>query len=278
MRSSRRLFVSLLLAACSSGGEPATLPGADHVLARVGDSTITEYDLTQSIARTFGEHAPDLEDEARRKVLESLVTTRALARAREAELDAAGRAALEQDVASYREQRLMKQYLDAHAPPEPVSDAMIEAYYRQHPERFGGQKLRHYELITGRASSAVERDGLLSALAGAAQKSDLRAFSSELAAAGKPVSYASGLGNEAALHPRLRTLIEGLEVGKTSAVLFVEGASYVVRVTAIDEQPPRPLAEVREQIRDILTPIQLKKSIQVAGAQAVAAAGVEYSR
>ncbi len=97
---------TLLLGACSGKGKPAD----DPVLARVNGSAITASELNAAVERSFGADA-ELADTRRKGVLESLVLSRAIALAREKELDEAGKRAIERKVAAYREEVLVREYL-----------------------------------------------------------------------------------------------------------------------------------------------------------------------
>jgi hypothetical protein len=278
-----RLWLSwlLLCGLCSCARcDESDKAGAERgkVLVKVGDSEITTLDLAQSIERSFGEYGRSvLDEQARRKVLESLAMSRAIALASEGELDAQQRAALDRKVAAYREELLVKQYLAKHAPPEPVTDADVERYYKDHPEHFGGKKQREYELIASeRVLNPAERDALLKVLTNPAQKVDWQSFVAELRAKGHPVTYQRGQGSDQALHARLRSTLESLAQGQASPLLFIEGRTYVVRLTGIQELPPRPLSEVSAQIRSALTPVQLKDSLERVGGDVLKQTRVEY--
>ena len=140
--------------------QPSSQDGApDRLLASVNESPITQAQLDQSLERTFGSDAREVDSETRRKVLESLVTSRAIALQSERELDAAFKQDLERRVSAYREELLVKRFLAKHAPPQPVSKEQIEAYYRQYPQRFGGYTRRRFELLASEGSlSGRERE------------------------------------------------------------------------------------------------------------------------
>jgi hypothetical protein len=267
-----------LVVACADS--TSVLPGDDEVLVRVDDTVISRYDLTRSLERTFGDPSgAGIDAEGQRKVLDALVTSRAIALSRERELDEEERAALERRVAAYREELLVEQYLGKHAPPKPVSEAAIETYYQQHRDRFGAAKVRRYELVTSDgALPAQQRDTVLKALVGAKNQTDWSAWVQTQRAAKLPVAHSRGLGNEAALHPRLRQLITALPPGQVSELTMIEGRPYLVRVTAVDELPVRPLSEVASEIRQILAPMQLRESIQTVRQTALKNVRVDYEQ
>jgi len=101
--------------AASTDDTAVLLDGDDDVLAQVNGAPVTRYDLERTIAETLNEDAiHQLDEDGRRRALESVVASRAIARAREAELEPAAREALERKVVRYWEKFLVWQYLHAH--------------------------------------------------------------------------------------------------------------------------------------------------------------------
>jgi hypothetical protein len=272
------LLLSALAAACGERAQKARLPGDDKVVAEVNDTQITQYDVERTIAAMLGESAAErLDDAARKNVLQSLVQSRAIAQAREKELSVEQRAELEKKVAAYREELLVKQYLLAHTRQDGVSSDMVRQYYDEHPERFGGGKVRSYELVTvSGALAPAQRTKVIEALGQGERETDWRAWTERLKQAGHPVALRSGQGDEAVLHPKLRQLMDQLAVGKASKLTFIEGAPYAVRVTAERARPARPLAEVSDQIRKTLAPVKLKQAVKQASDQVLENAEVAY--
>ena len=113
-------------------------------------------------------------------------------------------------------------------------------------------------------------------MAKAAEQKDWAAFAKELKSHGVPVAHVSGPGEEELLDTRLKSSLSTLGTQQTSPLIFIEGKAYVLRVVELEEVPPRPLNEVSQQIEAALTPLQLKKSLEKAGATALAASKVRY--
>jgi hypothetical protein len=275
--------IGVLLVTCTAAllhgcGSQDAGPVQGKVLAHVNGSPITAENVDRSITATLGADAlAQLGPEERRKVLESLVTNRAMAQGAEAELDDGARRDIEARVAAFREQLLVKRYLAAHGDPTPVSDDMVREYYDGHPERFGGGMLRQYEMVTTTELIDSDRRARLTAILGdAGQKKDWHGLADSLAAQGYPVQYRTGDVNADILHPRLRKLMQPLALGEAAKLTFIEGRAYLVRVTGERRQPPKPLAEVAAQIRKALVPAQLKKAIARASEEALKDTKVEY--
>lgn len=282
------LALLLGLSACGQRGDQKTpqetsvnadpagrLPGEDDILARVEGQPITAYELQQAMRAMLGpQQAALLDTEGRHKVLESLVLSRLMAIRAEAELDALQRRAIEAATRAHREQLLAGQYLKQHASPAPVTDEMVQAYYNDHPEAFGGGRVRRYEvLLQTTAVPDGQREAELKALQAAAGRSDWRQAARD---AGGNIAFRSGEVDENLLQPQLLALLEALKVGEVSAPTYIQGRAYIARIRSEQQRDARPLAEVRAQIRRALAPLQLKKSVQQIGAQLLQDARVEY--
>jgi hypothetical protein len=282
MHATRSIAVALIVAGATGAGctrrEQPKLPGDDKVLAVVNDSAITQYDLERAIRDVLGaQMSSRLDEAARKRMLESLVQSRAIAHARDKELSVDERAELEKKVAAYREELLVKQYLVKHTPPGGVSDEMVREYYAQHKERFGARTLRSYELLTSAgALSAAQRTQVIAALGKAEREDEWQALSERLQKSGLAVALRRGQDDETVLHPKLRQLIARLSVGEASDLTFIEGLPYAVRVTAERETAARPLAEVSDEIRKTLAPIKLKQSVKQASERVIKHAEVAY--
>jgi parvulin-like peptidyl-prolyl cis-trans isomerase-like protein len=277
----------LLAAALLSGGlacgncrsEKAVLtPGDDVVLAEVNGTKVTERDVELAAASMFGQKAFErMKADARKNLLASVVQSRAIAQKREAELSAVERAELDKKVSAYREEVLVRQYLEQHTRSEPVTASMVEDYYKDHPERFGGAIQRSYEmLLTSRELAPAERDGLLALLKDASAHKDWAAWALELQKRGQPIAYRTGTDGEEVLHPALRALVLKLAQGEAAPLTFVEGKAYLIRVTRETEKPAKALSDVSGDIRKSLAPAQIKKSVQEATAVVMKDAKVVY--
>ena len=276
------ILAALLILSCSpDNGEKVhvALEGDDVVLARVNNSPITEYDVERSIRSMFGDQPTTGVDETvRRNVLESLVRSRGIAQAREKELSPEEQAVLDKEVATHREQVLVRQYLEKHTTIHPVTREMVEQHYNEHPEKFGGKTVREYEMISSREGvRGPERDRLIDALRDPGGRSDWEKWVQDLSLRGLPVLYNRGQVGEEALDKSLQQLAQGLQEGEASSLIFIGGRAYIVRISDEKTYLPRPLNEVSAQIRKSLVPVQMKKSVMQASEQVLSTADVEYA-
>lgn len=258
--------------------ENVILEGDDIVLARVNGSPVTRYECDRVIDTTLGEkNASKLDDSGRQKVLESLVASRAIAQKCETQLTSEERVELVKKVQAYREQLLVKKYIAKNVTPEPVSQEMVNDYYQAHPEKFGAENVRTYEMIsTTRNPKSDERDALISILVNPDMKKDWKKWVQEIEKKGYPVLYKEDRVVEKLLHPKLNALMTNLKVGESSAMSFIDGRPYIVRITNEEKTPPRPLAEVSTQIRKSLGPVQLKKAVKQISEEVLKEATVVY--
>jgi len=254
------------------------LEGEGLVLATVNGSPITQYELDQVIDTTFGkENASKLDADGRRKVLESLAASRAIALKSEPLLTAEERAELEKKTKAYREQLLVKKYISKTVTPEPVTQEMVKTYYNEHPEKFGAETIRSYEMLsTSRNLSMDQRNSLLKILVNPGTKPDWKTWAKEIEKKGLPVFYKDGRVVEKLLDPKLNAMMKNLKKGDSSPVSFIDERPYLVRITNEEIKPPRPLSQVSTQIRKSLGPVQFKKAVKKVSADALKDARVVY--
>lgn len=275
--SSIVLIVGIGLALACSDKKPTVPPKEQVVWAKVNDTPVTQFDVEQAAKRTLGALAVEtVQRAAAAKLLDSAIQSRALAMAAERELNQDERFTLEKEVAVYREQLLVRNYIERHTPPAPVTPEMVADYYQKHPERFGGGTENQYELLgANRAVSPDERKTFLAKLQDAANKKDWKAWGSDLTDAGLPAAFSTGALSDKLLHPKLRELLTTLSSDKTSSVVFVEGRPYVARITGKQTKPARPLDEVRADIVRALSPVQLSNAVEKAAAEVMKRTKVE---
>ncbi len=250
----------------------------ENILVRVQGEAVTDFDVEQAALKMLGAQQAALLDEAgRKKVLESLVLSKALAMTASKELGADELAVLEWKAQAYREQLLVNRYLRSHATPQPVTEQMIKEYYDSNPERFGGRTVREYELITsGQRLDGMQRERMLAELTGMDAKKDWRRYVENLAKQNLPLQFRQGRTNTDVIIAELKNMLDKLDEGEVSKPFFIEGKIYIVRVRSKTETPPRPLSEVSADIRKALAPVQLKKAIKEVSDKILGEISVEY--
>lgn len=275
-------LLGLLLVGCEDESRKAlenvpVEPSATLVM--VDDSAITRAQLELTIERTLGESAPLFAtEEVERKILESLVNSRAMALLAERELGASERAQLDLKAQAYREELLVRHYLQAHATPEPVTAEQVVDYYDRHPDEFGGGVEKSFETITSdQALEEPMRAELITLLSGALVRGDnWQALVATWRNAGKPLEYRQNRLKPDMLEQPLRGLVESTQVGDI-APLLVDGQLLLLRVTGEQRLPVRPLSEVSGTIREKLAPQALKQAVKSLSTKALQEVKVQYS-
>ncbi len=279
---SRFFVMSLILALAGCSGsdnnEQTMLPGEETILAKVEGQAISLYDVDSAIRSMLGAQQAELLDEqARKKVLESMVLSRVMALKSEQDMSAEEKRELDKKVARYREQLLAKAYLAAHAEPQPVTNQMVTDYYNKHPELFGQKTIYHYEILTGKIKAGGDdRKALLASLKQAQSAEDWKSLSATWKGEGKQIDYSQAKGTLDVIEPKLAAVLRGMENQQTSDITFQEGNPVVIRLNEKQVLPARPLSQVSAEVRKSLVPIQLKKQIEKLSNELMKTSKVEY--
>jgi hypothetical protein len=277
------VFASLFwLAGCSrdestaenSTASPPEQAPKSLVLAYVNGTPITEDDAQNALRKLFSDRLPQgNEKQVKQRILESLISSRALSLLAREELDDEEKAQLETRVNAYREELLVQGYLSRHASPEPVSSDRVKRYYDDHPEAFGGGTSKQFDMIqTYRPVTEKERKELLEKLSELKQVADW----SQWVEAHKtlPVNLRQLTARVEVLEQPLQSLVSATDVGETSP-LHIGDTLTLVRVNGIERHPPKPLAQVSAEIRKRLAPIKMRATIKQLADEALTKAKVE---
>lgn len=276
------LLVGFGLAGCEESSQQALQevpvePSA--TLVTVDGSPISRAQLELTIERTLGDSAPLFaNEEVERKILDSLVSSRAMALLAERELDASEKQQLDLKAQAYREELLVRHYLQEHATPEPVSTEMVADYYNRHPEEFGGGVEKSFEIIASTTElDERQRSELITLLSGSeTHGKDWQALVAAWRSAGRPLEYRQSKLRPDMLDQPLRSLVEPTAVGAI-APLYTNGQLLLVRVIGEQKLPAKSLAEVSGAIREKLAPQALKKAVKELSSQAIQQVKVQYS-
>jgi hypothetical protein len=264
------LSLVLLLWLCAAC-QPSTAPDTqtDPVVARVGTEVITAAELELAVQQSLGEFAAaQLGDEGRQKVLQSLVIRKLLSQAQAKTMDAEQLQALELSVKAYREEQLTKAYLSSEVVVEPVTDAMVQAYYDANLADFGARDFANYHMLRIDVGDNAElKNKALSILEAATAQADWQKLAAQAEQQGVVVQFLTGISSEFSLLPDYKNVIDTLAPQQVSAIQ--DGAGRLFRIRVIDriQTPAKPLAEVAADIRKALAPLQMKKAIQQASQQ-----------
>ncbi len=258
--------ISLLLACSDKSGSSSAVETGEPV-AYVNDTPITTEQVDH-MASKLGLKLAQLkkQPDARNKLRETLINSRAMALLADSGMDEQARRELELAVAAYREELLVHRYLKAHVMPQPVGMEMVEEYYRKHPEEFGGGTEKNFELL--RAPDGLEegeRNSLIRKISEASKAKNWKALASQL---GEKVTYRKASARVAVLEEPLKSLVSTTAPGNVSPLNASKGL-IIIRVTAEKTISPRPMAEVSSDIRKRLAPIKLKEAVKQAAEDAL---------
>lgn len=276
------LCASLLITACGKpeqGQAKAPVPATSTPIATVNGEGITDADVDLAMQRMFSDTDRMLGDaNLRSKVLESLVTSRAIKQLVLKELTPDESEKIHQQAKAYEEELLVKEYLQRHVTPEPVTSDMVQKFYQDNPARFGQETIRDFELLKAPTNlDDSRRDALLKAIPAIRAEADWskteKTWADQFGLQLERGSSAAGLLNNA-----LDEALKKMKPGETSEVVSVDGQFHLLRLKAERQTPPKALSEVSADIRRQLAPLQLKKAVKQLSETARAQAKVEWNQ
>ena len=263
----------------SSQSEQSKTVEVEGALVRVDGEIITQDDLDAAIDRTVGELAAfQLDDKGRQKVLESIVLSTIMANKQMAQLSEDEKQSIERQVKVYRNEVLTKRYLRENIVPIPVTNKMVQAYYDSNPEKFGGKTIRVYQVIKGLTKLEGQvRDRLLKELDRIASTSDWKQQVAQAKKQGTQIEFSTGASDGQSLNKKIGQIIQSLEPNQVSSLHYVEGLPMVFKLIELRKVQPKPLSQVRSEIRKSLAPMQLKAAVRKISKDLLAKAQIEYA-
>ncbi len=175
---------------------------------------------------------------------------------------------MELSVKAYREEQLTKAYLSTEVVVEPVTDAMVQAYYDANLADFGARDFANYQMLRIDVGDNAElKNKALSILEAATAQADWQKLAAQAEQNGGVVQFLTGVSSEFSLLPDYKNVIDALAPQQVSAIQDGAGRIFRIRVFVRIQTPAKPLAEVAADIRKSLAPLQMKKAIQQASQQ-----------
>lgn len=278
--SYRRIYsvlvcLCLLLQACTD--EPETSAQvADNVLVTVNGTVIDQWQLDTAVDGLLGNGNID-DQQITDNVLDSLIASRAMMLLQENVLSDEQKQAIERQIAKYKEDLLVKAYVNRYAAPEPISADSVKAYYLQHPHEFSGDTVKQFEYISSEGVLDDDtRSQLLLVMNAMNTQTNVQQYATRLQKQGLPVQYKKAQLRYSLLQPPLQRLVINTDVQQLSAVY---DARQIMRLKVLNqyEIPPKPLHQVSAEIRAKLAPVQLKKAIKALAESAKKQVNISYS-
>jgi len=257
---------------------------SEQVLARVADSNITDRDLERLLFRIGGENAVMMyslvlsDEKNRTKMLESLIDSRAMSIKAEREMSSQDKIDLNRQVDHYREELLVKRYLESYADITPVSNSMAKSYYEQNKIEFSAENQYQFEVLTSYGELTTgQRKQLLTELGKAKSEGDWRKFKTKLVNENLPVHYQQANSRLSLLSSNLRDAITKIVVNPEYIInakkpgvseIMVDQSIMLIRVNKEIAGALKPFSEVSAEIRKRLAPVQMKLAISQSAEEA----------
>lgn len=285
-------FAPLLLSACSNsqqeeanGGQASSVAGQQmdrkeskdqKIVASVDSQPIYQADLERAKARWVGKAKAKVADERMdATILDRLIRSRAMALAMEAQLSPAELEALTVEVASFREDLLVRKYIEKHSQETVITPEQIREFYQQNLQIFGGGEQKEVELVTVDQSAATEEKAkLLTALDGLKDTSDWRKGVAELTEQGFKLSYKHSTVTPDLLRSPLRELVKNSSK-EEGAKLVTTQPITLIRVLSVKTVPAKPLSQVTEKIRKTLQTQAMRDRVEALSNEVMAKVTVE---
>lgn len=266
------LVGTITLSACNKDENTTASHDSSSVIATVNGTSISQQQLELMKARLFSRQQPKTNMD--KVILESLVASRAMSLAMLNEMNAVQKSELDTKVAAYREELLIKRYMQANITPQPVTSEMVKQYYESHQEEFSSGVVKNFEYITTLKKPTKEKRKEILTLykKAATTKSWEKLVKSN---PGLSLSYKSASSNIAVLKEPLKRLVVNTKTGKVSPVYVLDNL-IIVRVTSEKLLEPQALTQVSAKIRKKLAPIKLRDAIKAAKEKVLAVSAVEY--
>lgn len=235
------------------------------VVARVNGESITQADVDFMLERMLKGQALVQADEAlRKKILDSLISSKAMKIQTESLLSAQEKESIARSVKAYEEELYVKEYLSNHVVPEPVTLEMIQAYYDKHPDEFGGESVRDFQmLVLNTAQDQQSRDKFLAAIPQIKAAKDWASARKQWEQA-YAVQYQEGRARPGLLDPALEQVISKLAATEVSDLVYADDQIYLVKIINVTQVAPKPLAAVSADIRKQLAAQQLRAAVKKA--------------
>lgn len=277
-RTSLAIFISVLLFGCDkkSDEQDEQIVKESPALAVVNGEAISAADVDFMLERMLqGQSIAQIDEALRKKILDSLIASRAMKQQVKSQLPADAITHIAQSVKVYEEELFVKAYLQQFVTPAPVTAEMVQKYYDEHAEEFSGESIREFEILRSPMIADEKlRDRLLAAIPDISSAENWQSKTKEWQKT-YSLEYQQGRSQAGLFDKELDQVINRLQEGKTSDVIYINKELYLVRVTKISEPIVKPLAEVSADIRTRLAAQVLREAVKQASADARAKAKVE---
>lgn len=237
-------------------------------IAVVNGESIHQRHIDVSMTKNFTQvEQLVMNDAVQEKILQSLVASRALADMASKHLEADVKANINIQTQLYREELLLRAYLEAFTSSEPVSDKQVLDYYQKNLALFGQVDLyRAKWLLVDENIPAKDLPNVL--------KSHHRDWAS--LAKERYIEFSEQNLALDTLSPALAIVLKQTKVGEVSNAVSENGQTHLFFLQEAIVQPAKPLVQVSSDIRKKLAGGKIRKQLKALTEKALSESAVTY--
>jgi hypothetical protein len=286
--SSFPLLIAIVLSACQQNqqhAENSALPENQQVqvnrgrlLATVDGERIYESELELLLNDLFGEYrATQIDQQSRKRALESLVSSRALSTKASKELEVDELENIELKTTRYRENLMVNAYVQKKMKSSNLNYRDVQEFYQNNLDKFGQKTIKQYRMLTLREDLGEEkREEFMQVISRNRSDSNIDQLGKILENKGFENNLQTGELNKDLLDPKLFQFIDKQAIGNLSDIYFLKGNPYLVQVLKQTVIPAKPLDQVSEQIQKAFVLKQIKETIKQQSEEVLSTVKVEY--
>ncbi len=278
------IILSTALVACkqeSDGRENIEVDNStinsDIVVAKIDDDVLYQTQLDVMMDKFVSGQSEENKIKLKQKILDGMVRTRVLANLADQELDENESKIIDAKVKNFRDELLVKSYIEKNIVVEPVTTEMIKKYYQEHLNEYTEQGKISFEFLVTTSTSLDDNlvSKVMTEFSKAKSVEDWRLYADSLKQKKLPVAYRSVSMLPASIDKALRSPVENLTVGEISDLVL---GDYIYIVKLINREPDSliPLKDVSMAIRKKLAPQKFKQMLTQHIDKAMIGKRIEY--
>lgn len=244
------------------------------VVAFVDGDAIRLAMVEREALQVTGRPLDELDRDTVDKLIEAVVTRRAIASKAEKSMDEEALRRLDTEVRACRETLMVKQYLADHVEVQPVTEEMVREYYERNKARYASSRDREYQILTVK-ETGNDSGAVLDALQTAKTQTDWTRARDRIRRLGGTATLGDGPVKRELLKPTLARLLDSLAKEGETRLTDIQGDLYLVRLTRVGNITHKPLEEVGTSIRRALSAEQVKQAVESLGDRVLQGADIE---
>jgi len=257
------LVFPLVLTSCD-GDRPANITKQENkVVAEVNGESVYMSEINELKKRMLRNvPASYINKELEDKLLDSLIRSKAMAQLMKKELDEETENSIENQVNAFREDLLVKAYVDKYGLLKTVTNEQVKQYYADNLNLFGGGNKKTVEYLEAKpVADREKRVELLKTLNSMKTIKHWKKSVHKLTKKGFKIDYKKLTANVKHLKSPLKEIVKKLSK-QTEPQLVSDTGIYLVRVLDTETIPALPFAEVSGDVRAMLQRHAYRESIE----------------